>query len=156
MGNGKYTKKTLKEIRVMMIQCLLDALSESATLSNSQSGFRASGIYPLNGDIPLSSKYAMNDSLRTQYPDLYKKIKGDNLINNRHLNGSSENLSFVYQAEFHAIMKDEDLNISIERMKQKIRLLFQQSGKNTSSILTRIPDIFEEKNGMITRVRFDQ
>ena len=144
-------KKTQKEIRIMMIRCLLDALAESATLSNIQSGFRASGICPVDQSKPLSSKFATDSSLRTLYPELYSQIKGDNLINNRHLNGSLENLAFLFQVEYQTAMREQDLLINIETVRQKIQLLIHSKTNNTV-ILSAVPDIFEEKNGTLTRI----
>ena len=151
----KELKTTLMEIRIMMIQCLLDALSESATLSNIQSGFRASGICPLNLNMPLSSKFAMNDLLRTQYPELYSRVKGDNLINNRNLNGNLENLGFVYHAEFHFPLTEQELKINEEIAKEKIQSLFL-SQNNGVILLSPVPDVVDTTNGVMKLISFNQ
>ena len=147
-------KKKIKEIRIMMIKCLNLALSQSANLSNIQSGFKASGICPLDKNVPLSSKYAMNNSMRERYPDLFEKIKNGNLVNNRHLNGSIENILYVFQAEFDRMPLIGELHVSLEDIRKKIRILHSSSVEK-GKILTPVPDLICESNGTITRIHLD-
>ena len=147
-------KKKLNEIRIMMIKCLNNALSQSATLYNIQSGFKASGVYPLNQDIPMKSKYAMNNSMREKYPHLYEKIKNGNLINNHHLNGSPENLAYTCNADFHRPLKESDQKIGLAEIKAKIEVLHTCKVQNGKA-LTPVPDLLVEENGKITRVSLE-
>ena len=148
-------KKKLKELRIMMIKCLNNALSESATLGNIQSGFKSSGVCPLNMEAPLKSKYAMDNSMRERFPDLYNKIKNGNLVNNHHLNGNSSNLAYVFNAEFGRMPMDDDLKMSIEDIKSKIQYLKSCSVEN-GKMLTPIPDLLIEENNMIKRIKLDE
>ena len=148
-------KKEMGEIRIMMISCLNNAISDSATLGNIQSGFRASGIHPLNKDAPLQSRFAMDNSMRERFPDLYKKIKNGNLINNHHLNGNHENLAYVFHAEFGRMPLEEELKMGIEDIKAKVQSLHQCS-VDAGKMLTPIPDLLIEQNGSITRIKLDQ
>ena len=149
------SKMKTREIRIMMIKCLLNALSESATLGNIQSGFQASGIFPLNPEVPLSSRYAMDDSLRNQFPELYEKIKNGNLINGHHLNGNLENLSYLYNLEFHSMPLNDNFKMSIEMMKQKVKDLHLKTD-GQAVILTNVPDIIYEDGDAITRIKLNE
>ena len=148
-------KKKLKEIRIMMIKCLNYALSKSANLSNIHSGFKASGIYPLDMNVPLQSRYAMDNSMRERFPDLYEKIKNGNLVNNHHLNGSFENLVYVFRAEFSRMPMENDLKVSFDEIKEEIRKL-HMSSVDTGKILTQVPDLIYEEKGVITRINLDK
>ena len=120
-------KKKIKEIRIMMIKCLNYALSKSANLSNIQSGFRKSGIYSLDKNVPLQSKYAMDNSMRERFPNLFEKINNGNLVNNHHLNGSFENLAFVFNAEFGRMPLDQDLTVSLDSIREHIQTMHKCS-----------------------------
>ena len=147
-------RKSMKEIRIMMIKCLVDALMEAASFSNIQSGFMSTGLSPLNKEVPLSSKYAMDSSYREKFPDLYEKIKNENLVNNHHLNGTLENLKFVFKADFKYDLSMDRLEITIDNVKGEIQRLYtdlDQLGK----ILTPIPDLILEGNEGIKRINLD-
>ena len=97
----------------------------------------------------------MNDLLRTQYPELYSRVKGDNLINNRHLNGNLGNLGFVFQAEFHSSLTEKDLKINDEIMKEKVRSLFL-SHEDGTILLSPVPDVVDMTNGVMKLISFNQ
>ena len=139
-------KKKLKEVRIMMIKCLNNALSESAILSNIESGFKASGIYPLDINVPLNSKYAMDNSMRERFPNLYEKIKNGNLVNNHHLNGSPENLAYIYNADFHQAPTERNQKIGIRDIKAKVRLLHSCEVARGRA-LSSVPELIIVKEG---------
>lgn len=59
-ANGfNISKQTSRELRTSLIKSFLNSLRKSATLSNIESGFSSSGIYPININQPLSSQYTM-------------------------------------------------------------------------------------------------
>ena len=148
----KYQRRlTAQEIRIMMIRCMLDAISASASIKNIQAGFRESGISPLDPRIPLASKFAMDQKLRNQVPDLYKNIKKDDLIGNHCLNGTQENLMFIFKANFGKIPKMEEMEIGEMIGKEILKM-----NSNCSMILTEIPDIFVEQNGNIARINLSK
>ena len=147
-------RKKLKEIRIMMIKCLNNALSQSATLGNIQSGFKASGVCPLNKNAPLQSKFAMDNSLREKFPELYEKIKNGNLVNNHHLNGNPGNLAYTFHAEFGRMPMDDDFKLSMEDIKEKIQFL-RTCSFETGKMLSPVPDLLLEENGTITRISLD-
>ena len=130
----------------MMIKCLNNALSESATLSNIESGFKASGIYPLDVNVPLNSKYAMDNSMRERFPNLYEKIKNGNLVNNHHLNGSPENLAYIYNADFHQAPTERNQKIGIRDIKAKVRLLHSCEVARGRA-LSSVPELIIVKEG---------
>ena len=147
-------KKSLSEIRTMMIRCLLDALSQSATITNIESGFKASVIFPLNPEVPLASKYSMDSSLREKYPEIYQNINNRSLINNHHLNGNLENLVFTFQADYGTVPVNDDLQSYHEFGRHSIdNMKTGQSGNGR--ILSLIPDIFDEKEGNFKRIAND-
>ena len=149
-------KKNMREVRIMMIKCLISALSEAASYDNVQSGFRASGLYPLNPQVPLSSHYAMDSSLRDKYPDLYRRIQNGNLVNNHYLNGSQENLQFTYKVEHKAdITSDKLRKIAHDDMRNMIAFLHMYS-QEWGKVLTPIPDLIEENNGFLMRINIDK
>ena len=106
-------------------------------------------------EAPLKSKYAMDNSMRERFPDLYNKIKNGNLVNNHHLNGNSSNLAYVFNAEFGRMPMDDDLKMSIEDIKSKIQYLKSCSVEN-GKMLTPIPDLLIEENNMIKRIKLDE
>ena len=145
----------MKEIRIIMIKCIVEAINEAASFSNIQSGFRASGLYPLNKNVPLSSKYAMdNTAYRVQFPNLYDKIKNGNMVNNHHLNGNLENLKFVFQLDFKYDLTNDKLEISIENIRNQIQCLYTDYEK-MGKILTSVPDLIVESNEGIERIKID-
>ena len=156
LNNGMdRVQKNAMEIRIMMIKCLVAALSEAASLENIQSGFRAAGLFPLNPAVPLSSQYAMDSSLRVKFPELCEKIQNGNLVNNHHLNGSNENLKFVYKVEYKIDLPNVDPNFTIARMKYEIVFLYTYSDK-WGKILTPIPDLIYEDGNEIKRIHLDE
>ena len=56
-----YTHVKSQDIRYIIVEAFLNALQMSATLSNCEKGFKQSGLYPFNPDIPLNSCWAMSD-----------------------------------------------------------------------------------------------
>ena len=148
-------RKGMKEIRLMMIKCILDAINEAASSTNIQSGFRASGLCPLNKEVPLSSKYAMdNTGYRAQFPNLYEKIKNGNLVNNRHLNGNLGNLDFVFKADYKRDLTIDKLVITLENIQRQIQYLYTET-EMMGKILTPIPDLIIENNDGIKRINLD-
>ena len=141
---------TARDLRIMMIRCMLDAISKSASIQNIQAGYRQSGIFPLDSKLPLSSKFAMDQSLRNKFPDLYKNIKNANMIGNHHLNGSNINLEFTFKANYHRIPNETNMEISQDKINKEIRNFNSFDCK----ILTEIPDFFVDENNAITRVKF--
>ena len=153
-GNGIGRNKSLNDIRIMMIECFINALSESANMTNIKSGFRASGIFPLNPEVPLASKYSMDSSLRDKFPSIYQKIKNGNMVNNHHLNGNLENLLFIFRADYGIIPINDHLPIFYEAARQNIEKM--KTGKNANGIiLSPIPDIIDENNDGIRRIAND-
>ena len=148
-------KKKLKEVRIMMIKCLNNALSGSATLSNIESGFKASGICPLDMNVPMKSKYAMDNSMRERFPNLYEKIKNGNLVNNHHLNGSPENLAYICNADYHHAPTEHDLKLDLMDIKAKIRFL-HSCEVIKGRALSPVPDLILEENGTITRISLEK
>ena len=148
----KYQRRlTAQEIRVMMIRCMLDAISASASIKNIQAGFSESGICPLDPRIPLASKFAMDQKLRNQVPDLYKNIKNDDLIGNHCLNGNMENLVFVFKANFGRLPNAEDMEIE-----DMIGKEIKKMNSNHSKILTKIPEIYVRQNDNIIIIDFNK
>ena len=145
----KYLNRmTAQDVRIMMIQCMLDAISTAASIKNIQAGFRQSGINPLNPSIPLASKFAIDQKLRTQIPDLYKNINNGDMIGNHHLNGTAENLQFIFKVHYGRVPDKDDLEIKQDKIKMEISKI----STNCSRILTGIPDIFVEQNSTISRI----
>ena len=148
-------KKKLKEIRIMMIKCLNYALSQSATLGNIESGFKASGIYPLNKNAPLQSKFAMDNSLREKFPELYAKINNGNLVNNHHLNGSPGNLAYTFHAEFGRMPMDDDLKFCMNDIKEKINFL-RTCSVEEGKMLSPISELYLYVDGKPTVIHLDE
>lgn len=147
-------KKSLGELRIMMVRCFLDALSQSATLTNIQSGFKASGIFPLNPEVPLASKYAMDSSLRERFPEIYQDINNDHMVNNHHLNGNLENLKFTFKADHGFDPNNDDLKIYHEFSRCIINRM-KRGELVSATILSPIPIIYDEKNGNIFKTLND-
>jgi hypothetical protein len=58
----------LAERRRELIDAFLKAWSSAATLFNIESGFRASGIWPLDREEPLANEYVMKPRPDSLYP----------------------------------------------------------------------------------------
>ena len=56
------SKQTAVELRNSMIKSFINALRKSSSLHNIESGFRKSGILPLNVMEPLKSQFAIDSN----------------------------------------------------------------------------------------------
>ena len=136
------TRMTINDIRIMMIRCFVDALSESATPGNISSAFEATGIVPLNMDRVLKSDYVMDETVKNRNLDLYRNVNNRDLINNNHLNGSLVNLHHVFLKDLKRIPKNKDFVIEEDDIKRKIRYLHTCSvkeGKCFTKLLDLVP-----------------
>jgi hypothetical protein len=62
-------KPTAAEKRDMMIAAAIDAAHQATTITNRESGFRATGIVPYDPAAPLRSPYVRRDELHPTHPD---------------------------------------------------------------------------------------
>ena len=101
-------KMNMREIRRMMIICMIDAIRKSATLSNIRKGFQVTGLVPVDRNTPLSSSYAMPEV------DKIYKMRHIESVNNRCLNNSKENLAYVYKLD-HTLNRAIEISSLISR-----------------------------------------
>ena len=76
-------------------------------------------------------------------------------MNNHHLNGSLENLKFIYKADYKHDLSMDKLEITIDNVREEIRHLYSdldQMGK----ILSPVPDLIIEGNDGIKRINIDE
>ena len=143
--DGKYD---MGKIRKMMIICLINALKRAGTPSVIKSGFRASGIFPLNREIPLSSEYAMDVTEDIYNDDVQEKV------NNKCLNCAKENLADVFRLDFQKEPTDQDFEICFWEIMMKVLQLYDTASSGWA--LTEVEDLlFESEDGSILRLVID-
>lgn len=130
-GNGMPgdVKATAKEMRHMMIESMLDALSSSCSRSNIVSAFDARGIVPLDPSRPLGSQFTMlGDQQRVQ------NTNGAELLND--VNG----LAKLFKSETGRDMTYSDLSLKIDQLHSIVVKL--RDTKKDGWILGDLPPCF--------------
>jgi hypothetical protein len=77
-------------LREVMVESFLVALEKGATFENIISGFRKSGIFPLERSVPLSSQFAT----AAPDPEIFRTINTGTEVGNKELT-STEGLEFL-------------------------------------------------------------
>lgn len=129
----------------------MDAVEASCTTFNIESGFRESGICPLDREVPLKKQFAMKNEEKKR--ELYEQIRPSEL-NNKCLNETPKELYelFVYECKRDPI--DDELVITIE----KLRSITKELHKNNATkgkLLTKVPDSIIEGTGGIERLSIE-
>lgn len=101
----KLKKKTSAELRVMLIESFLDALSKSGTPGNIIGSFKKCGLSPLDPEMPLASAYTMRGQ-----PDIYNIPNGP--ISSMFLT-SEASLSYLFQQQYNRALTPEDMTFDI-------------------------------------------
>lgn len=138
-------KKCTRDVRKMVLSCLLTAIDQSCTHSNIKSAFRKSGIIPISKEVALSSDFTMVDTI-------YKEIK-DNMINNMYLNKDTDSLHQLFHLEKKRDIEAGDI-VNIDKVISIIRY-FHSSSALVAKLLTPIPDILIDEKDNIRRYTID-
>ena len=131
----------------MMIECFTKALDEAASISNIQSSFKKTGIVPVNPSEPLSNEFTFDNA------GIYTDIR-DSFLNNKCINDSEESLKELFKYEFKHEGSEEELKLSIDRIKEMAR----QSHSNAlerGRLLTMFPEIYVDHGEIIERIKLE-
>lgn len=143
-ANGyNINKQTARELRTSLIKSFLNSLRKSATISNIESGFSSSGIYPLNVNQPLSSQYTMlpkNNSIHLNQ----QEIK-DYWLNNE------EGLAQLFENENGRKITENDFQIDLKKIVKDIKNSTIEEGKG----LSNLPPLFLEDGDTITEINLN-
>lgn len=135
------TQKNLTFFRTFIINSFLNAMTKSCTPSNIMAGFKKTGIFPLNPEIPLSSDFAMGDQ------NIYQNRAKNNLPT-LFLN-SELGLKHLFKEENNRDLTQDDLNNTLFQ-------IFDLLTKNleiTSGIpLSKLPDILIDQGDTIKKL----
>ena len=133
-------KQTRRELRDSLIKSFINSLRKSCTTSNISSGFKMSGIVPVNVAQPLSSDYAMTPANATfDNDDLYK----DYWINN--LNG----LQQLFLKEKGRQMTENDFTINLHEIFQNLKKNSVEAGL----ALSDLSPLFDVDGSIISGIR---
>lgn len=119
------TKQTARELRDSLIKSFISAMRKGASMENIESGFRKSGVVPLEPNQPLSSEFAMQQN--TQNHD------DEHLLRNYWLNSPSA-LEELFQKENGRRPKEEDYTLNLRKIYNDLRSASVEEGKALSTL----------------------
>lgn len=118
------SKQTARELRDSLIKSFINSMRKSATIDNIQSGFKKSGIIPIDVNKPLSSEYAMLQNDNTQNNDL---------LRNYWLN-STDNLKELFYRENGRMPNEGDYSINLREIVKDLKEASIEDGKSLSPL----------------------
>ena len=119
------TKQTARELRDCMIKSFISAMRKSTSIENIKSGFKKSGVVPINRTIPLSSEFAMQQN--TQDHD------AEHLLRNYWLNSNSS-LAELFQKENGRMPNEEDYTLNLQKIYNDLKSASIEEGKALSTL----------------------
>lgn len=131
-------KQTARNLRDSMIKSFFTALRKSTTLKNISSGFEATGIAPININMPLKSQFTINNAPSDK----------DELLRNYWMN-SEERLNEIFFNEHNRELTENDFNI--QEVFNNLKLLSIDDGLS----LTGFPPLYIEEEDGIQRIESD-
>lgn len=123
-------KRTMTEIRSLLIDCFISACQKTCTRSNCRSSFAATGIYPYCPSRVMESQYAMDPPRDGIFPRRSGKANAQFLT-------SEEALAAMFREENGRELTQEDMQLSIREIFEEMRSL----GLDRGIPLTDAPDI---------------
>ena len=145
LANGfTFNKETAQKLRSSLIRAFLNAMTKSATLSNIESGFRKSGIVPININEPLSSQFAMMNHQEHPYDD-------QDLLRNYWLN-TEEGLNELFLKNNDENMGEDDFSIDLKDIASNLKNSSVADGLSLSDL----PPLFVEEEDIIKRIDLNQ
>lgn len=117
-------------------------MRKSCTIKNIVSGFKSSGICPLNSDVPISSDYAIVHSSNSNL-----NCDTEDLLENHWFN-SENSLGELFLKENGFQISEEDYNIELKKIVQDIKA----SSLNSGLSLSDLPPLFIEDDECIHKV----
>lgn len=116
-------KMTCQEMRYLLVETFISALRKVSTRNNIRSGFSASGLYPLDPSVPLSSRYIMPTAISPQKA---------NFISNKFLNDDNM-IQQHFENEYKRTMTISDLQFDLKDF------ILTEYHKKSSDGITLVP-----------------
>lgn len=116
-------KMTSQEMRYLLVETFISALRKVSIRNNIRSGFSASGLFPLDPSVPLTSRYIMPTAISP---------KRTNFISNKFLNEETV-LQQLFHNEFKREMTISDLQFDIKEF------IFNEYYKKSSDGIALVP-----------------
>lgn len=131
----------------MMLSCFKNALDEVTTTSTIKGSFRASGIVPVNKNVPLSNQFVFDNN------KLYEDV-ATSFINNKCLNRNQESLKELFAYDLKHEGSDSEMQLTLQGVKKHIHD-FHKKPLTSGRLLTQVPDMIIEHDGMIERIKLE-
>lgn len=139
---------TTDEARKMMLSCFKNALDEVTTTCNIQGSFHASGIVLVDKNVPLANQFVFDNN------KLYDN-GSTSFVNNKCLNINKESLKELFRYDFKREGSDAELQLTLQGVKKHVKD-FHKKPLTSGRLLTQVPDLIIEHDGMIERIKLEE